>query len=292
MTGLEKKLVLDYLSDECASVTLKFPDKNSVFPIAIKKQNFTVQENRVLVINQPLNFPDSPVHIQFYYRKLSLYFDSVLKATGNSAVFAVPIPDEIQKNEDKEAEKPQGIYATVSSAESKSGANLKIDCPSLENYPLFKKPDWSEVPQENFSDIKKFVSDAMQKKAEIEGETASIKDALYFVPICRYLFGENAEAGVESIENRFHAPKIIFADSKTLVFASKKADMMLTSGAEYAVFLHFPMNVKGPLKEREIRLSCRIESLYEDYARTKLCALAKIISVQEEDLRFLEERAG
>jgi len=291
LTGLERKLVLDYLKDGDASLTVAC--EKLTFPIALKRAQYDLLEQGILILKTLEENPqkydsleNQKLRVQFYFNKLALFFESLAKKT--SAGIALVIPAEISKIDDKSEQKITGFYATVfleSDFSSKSSSKINIDCASHEKIKVFERPQWSELSDKNLDSAKEFVKKSLGSKNQDNCEEIK-KETSRLIRICRYLFDESPKvSAIESIENRVHSPKIIYADEKSVIFASKKQDMCFSTGHEYAILFHFP--VEGPLKERKIYISCVIESVYENYERTQLCAIAKFISVKEEDERFL-----
>ncbi|MBQ8014236.1 MAG: hypothetical protein IJ257_07595 [Treponema sp.] len=103
----------------------------------------------------------------------------------------------------------------------------------------------------------------------------------------RYLSRKNP-AQTESVAGRIHAPKVIYIDSETVVFAALKNDMPLSSGAEYAVRMSFPLS--GPIKARFVSVSCIIDEMFESFDRDRLCACGFFSVISEEDKRFLADK--
>ena len=291
LSGVERKLVLDYLSQSQEPLTIKAD--GSLFPLAVKRNQYEILEQGIIILkttqenpNKFENFLNKNISVQFYFNKLALFFETTAK--NSSAGLAIVIPGELSKVEDKNTQEINGFYATVfleSRSGEKSASRINIDCPESSGFSVFEKPVWDEISEKNLESAKNYVSAFLSSYKNEDKETETLR----MIRICRYLFDETGTVSVrESIENRIHAPEVIYADSNSIIFASKKSDMQFSSGSEYAVLLHFP--VEGPLKERKVYLSCAVESIFESYDCTRLCVLAKFTQIKEEDERFLKDR--
>ena len=268
LTGIERQLVLEYLIDGNAPVTLreisrgegeKVSSVSSVFPLALRSEQIKVLDQGIILLKNPpgkaFSFEEKLVRVQFYFNKLALFFDTKVQLV--SAGLALVIPSVICKIVDKPSLPKTAFSVTVyyESSSKKGGASshkTDISCDFDNAYPLFVSSPFMDV-------------------------------------VNRYL-SEKKEDEAESIEGRIHAPKLIYFDRQRMVFAAKKKDMPFSAGAEYAVLVRFPL--KGPIKERKVYLSCVIEDLYESFDRSCLCACASVSSIREEDARFLEDKVA
>lgn len=264
LTGIERQLVLEYLMDGNSPVTLTLIKEendsshdtapvSAVFPVALRAEQLKVfNQGIILLKNAPESasvFLGKAVKVQFYFNRLALYFVSRVQSV--SAGLALVIPSVISKIEDKISSSNSGFSIVVFYENgSKNGQKIDIRCRFDERFPLFVK-----------SDFKKIVD--------------------------RYL-SEKVQEEVESIEGRLHAPKVIYLDSRSIVFAAKKSEMSLAHGRQYALLLRFP--IAGPIKERKVFLTCIIEDMFENYDCNRLCACARFSSIREEDERFLSDK--
>lgn len=265
LTGIERQLVLEYLMDGNAPVTLTLiKEENSsfaagqepvsaVFPVAVRAEQLKVfNQGIILLRNAPESanvFVGKMVKVQFYFNKLALFF--ITKVQRVSAGLALVIPSVILKIEDsKPAEKSGFSVILYYENGSKNAQKIDIRCDFDERFPLFVKSDYKKI-------------------------------------VDRYL-SEKVLEQVESIEGRIHAPKVIYLDSQRIVFAAKKSDMPLSHGCEYAVLMSFP--IAGPIKERKVYISCIIEEMFENYECSRLCACARFSSIREEDARLLSDK--
>lgn len=264
LTGIERQLVLEYLMDGNAPVTLTLfkEDKtdvansapvSAVFPVALRAEQLKVLNQGIILLKDAPEsasvFLGKMVKVQFYFNKLALFF--VTKVQNVSAGFALVIPAVISKVEDKKTPEKSGFAVVLYYKNgTKTAQKIDIHCDFDERFPLFVKSDYKKI-------------------------------------VDRYL-SEKTTDQIESIADRIHAPKVIYLDSQRIVFAAKKNDMSLTHGCEYAVLLRFP--ISGPIKDRKVYLSCIVDDMFENYECNRLCACAKFSSIREEDERFLSDK--
>ena len=267
LSGVERQLVIEYLIDGNSPVTLSLINENPIdenqktvstkFSLASRAEQLKIMEKGIILLKDASDFAtifeEKKVRVQFYFNKLALFF--VTKIQRVSTELAFLIPSVIYRIEDKVSETKKDFSVIIyceSTSESGSKINQKtdIECDFDDRFPLFYHVDYIQI-------------------------------------IERY-FSEESFEKIESIAERIHAPKVIYIDSKRIVFAANKKEMPLISGVEYTVLLKFP--IFGPIKERKVYITCLIEKIYEDSEFTKTCACAKISSIYEEDARFLNDK--
>ena len=105
-------------------------------------------------------------------------------------------------------------------------------------------------------------------------------------PVVKNYMQTEESAPLDSIANRFHAPKIIDLGRKGLVFSTKKNDMIFKPDFEYDAIFHFP--IKGPIKERRVALKLKTDSIFET-ENDEVRVSAIFCSIKEEDERFLND---
>lgn len=275
LTGVERQLVLDYLVDGNAPLTISLEKEDSsgslgqepvqpVFPLALKAEQIQVLEQGIILLK---NAPESAslflgrmVRVQFYFNKLALYFITKVQAVPakkskpeEPVTLALVIPASIFKVEDKKNQEKSGFSVTVYyEASSKKNEKHQTDivCDFDERFPLFVHSDYKEIAKLYLSE--KEISEA------------------------------------ESIEGRIHSPKVVYIDSARILFGARKTDMPFAADYEYAVLLRFP--ISGPVKERKVYFTCVVDEVFENYDCNRLCACAKISSIREEDVRFLSDK--
>ena len=267
LSGIEKGLVLEYLIDGKAPLTLKLLEEGSSlsgkkpasFLFTLKPRN--EQQNAVdfggfLLLNDRSKkatfFLKKRVRVQFYYNRLALFFDSEV-SYGRSG-FALKIPEVIYRVCDKAGDEKNTEFSLSLSCqhEGKNGKSSDVDCDFDERFKLFRAYDF--------------------------------KDA-----VNGYLFQNNDEfEDFEIFSGRLHAPVVIYFDSERIVFAFKKDDISLVDGSEYSLLMRFPL--PGPVRERTVRMKCLVDQMFANYSRGRICAAATISSICEEDRRFLGDK--
>ena len=135
LTGVERQLVLDYLVDGNAPLTISLEKEDSsgslgqepvqpVFPLALKAEQIQVLEQGIILLK---NAPESAslflgrvVRVQFYFNKLALYFITKVQAVPakkskpeEPVTLALVIPVSIFKVEDKKNLEKSGFSVTV-----------------------------------------------------------------------------------------------------------------------------------------------------------------------------------
>ena len=266
LTGIERQLVLSYLIEGNAPVTVSLlrdtqnPDFDDnadepPFPIVLHgNQMRLLEEGIILIKNPPLlvsTFAGRSVRVQFYFNKLALFFVTKVQWASNGLALVIPLV--INRVEDSAEAKKSGFSVTLFYENGmRNSQKINVECDFDDSYPLFVVSDFNER-------IDRFLSEERVSKNE-------------------------------AISCRAHSPKVIYLDSKVIVFAARKNDMSLTPGSEYAVLLRFP--IPGPVKERKVYLSCVADDMFEDFERKRLCAIARISLIREEDERFLADKIG
>lgn len=313
LTGIERQLVLEYLIDGNVPVTLtEFNDINSdenadseiendsnslgdtpikkissgVFPVAIKSEQMKVLDQGIILLQNPAEslkeFAGKKVKVQFYFNRLGLYFITVAKTTSSGLALVIPV--EIFKIEDEKTKKTNSFGATIYYETGSKNGGIDIECKFDESYKLFTVPKWSDVPEEKQQEAKTYIEKAVtfSKQTGIK-----IGNGLFLISISRYL-SENPKNEQQSISGRAESPKIIYIDHERIIFAARKQDMILSEQHEYALCLSFP--IAGPVRERKVYLTCKVEKIWESEDSEKKCASSLFTSIKEEDERFLYEK--
>ncbi|MCR5613615.1 hypothetical protein [Treponema sp.] len=312
LTGIERELVLQYLIDGNVPVTVtpvdetlevesvdnqKKSDKkdsdskeeikpalSAVFPIALKGEQIKVLEQGIILLTNPpksvQNFTTKKVRVEFYFNRLGLYFLTELKQV--KAGLALVIPSEIMRITELESERPLDFSATLFYSCSEN-TDVHIDCYPVQNYRLFSKPIWADVPEE----IQHKAKDYLEEFIAHARKTGTAGNGVQLIPVCRYL--ADARPKILEVEGRANPLDIIFADYERIVFASNADNMHLESGAEYALEMSFPIE-STVIKVRKMFLTCGVEALYQNEEKTFTAAVCRYTSIKEEDVRFLYEK--
>ncbi|MBR1722375.1 MAG: hypothetical protein IJ727_07850 [Treponema sp.] len=263
LTGIEKEMVLEYLMDGKAPLTLKVLESGGTAPVekspsflfTLKSRNERpgkMEPEEGLLLNdrekKATFFLKKQVRVHFYFNKLALFFDSTV-FYGKSG-FNIKFPDVIHKVGEKNSAEKKSDFS-LSLSYQLDGKNSDVDCDFDERFKLFRAYDF--------------------------------KDA-----VNGYLFQNDEFEDFEVFSGRFHAPVVIYFDSERIVFAFKKEEISLVDGSEYSLLLRFPLS--GPVRERTVRMKCLVDQMFANYSRGRICAAATISSICEEDRRFLGDK--
>lgn len=258
LTGIERELVLQYLMLENVTLTLVPKDSDSL-SFSVGPDETSVVGDGIIILRNPrrplMSMMGKFFRIHFYFNKLGLYFDAVMRPSSAGPAFV--IPPSIMKKKDAPVVEPEGLSVTIyaGAIPEKSlppGHDGGILCRGEEDFPLFVRAPYKDVAD-------------------------------------RYL--SLRTTGVrESIEGRACPPRVIYIDSERILLGSRKSDMPLSLGGECSARLRFP--ISGPIKERIVRIGCVVDEMYENFDRDRLCACLRISSIREEDARFLYDRTA
>ncbi len=306
LTGIERKLVLQYLMDANVPVTLteenqeekdnrtenqetkKNPEIRSVasgiFPVALPGEQMTVLDQGIILLQNPPEsikaFDGKKVRVQFYFNRLGLYFITDVKSVKSG--LALVIPSTINKIEEKEKKQSPTFTALLYYSPEESGA---LKCSFLQDYPVFVSPKWSDVPEENQLKAKSYLEKFVM---ECRSDGKSIGNGLFLISVVRYL-ASNIQKTNQSIEGRKENPFIIYLDEQRIVFAGNADDIIIQTGCEYSIVLGFPI-FSGPIKERTIYSNFRAENVFFDEENKKYCAICSFTNIKEEDARYIEDK--
>mgnify|MGYP007101882151 FL=1 len=260
LTGIERQLVLQYLIDGNAPITVSpalyvakpsaQTDTTMIFPVALRAEQMHVLDQGIILLKDApermQKYVDTDVRVQFYFNKLGLYFITKLKRV--SAGLALVMPSAIQRVTDVVAEKKHDMSAVLYYEAGKTPGGLHITCDFDEQYPLFGAQDWNDT-------------------------------------VARYLAAKTVETS--ALQGTLHAPTVLYLDHERIVFGADTPSMTLGEGTEYALRLAFPL--PKPLKAREVYVMCLVEQVLVSDDGKKKCALCRYTSIKEEDVRYLQE---
>lgn len=309
LTGIERQLVMQYLIDGNVPVTVTSCEKENtdgdatdkktssakksyvsgVFPVAIHSKQMTVLEQGIIVLNNPTDsvkaFDGKKVKVQFYFNKLGLYFETVIKQIS-SGDLALAIPGAIFKIQEKERTE-KGEFSVVLYFKSELGAEShSVNCRFIENFDLFSQPKWSDIDESVQQSAKKYLERFIKVCRSVENNSL-LGNGLHLIPVCRFL----AEKGRPDlkIEGRKNPPSIIYIDEARIVFALEHNDAYFEKNLEYGILLSFPIK-NGPIRERTIYISFVADNIFYDDDESKSCVVCHYSSIKEEDARFLEDK--
>jgi hypothetical protein len=303
LTGIERQLVLQYLMDGNVPVTVTPADRSAetakadgkitplasaVFPVALKAEQITVLDQGIILLKNPpqsvARFAGKKVRVEFYFNKAGLFFETDMKSVKAGLALVIPASiKQIQETEtvsDRDYEFSAEIYYSCSNK-----ATVNLECIPAAGYDLFARPVWSSIALENQKKAKayleKFVADAKK-----DGKAGN---GLQLIPVCRYL-AEEKYAGIEAVQGRVKPFTILYVDHERIVFGSSNENFMLSEGSEYALRMAFSLG-SGPVMKREVFATCAVSRICRSDDRHRTCADCIYTSLQEEDRRFLYEKA-
>jgi len=320
LSGIERELVLQYLIDGNVPVTITpletKTENNSkiksitsqVFPIAIKAEHLRVRDNGQIILENPTKkistYIGQQVKVEFYFNRVGLSFISELQTnnvqvTDNSKnpsteVFIL-LPDVIDRIEDVEEDKKYSFSGLIY-FEYKNKKDLNLNCYPWENIELFSRPVWKIIPLEKQQKAKtlleKMVAQAKKDRSTLIG------NGIQLIPICHYLTYD-FEHKIEAMENRKKPVDILYIDHERIVFGCSLKDKVLLANNEYGLKISFTLD-KGPISTRDIYITFIVSKEYyssevditsQENVDVRVCFDCKYTTIQEEDLRYLYEKA-
>ena len=303
LTGIERELVLQYLIDGNVPVTLTPVEEelttdaddmegeirsltSQIFPVAIKGEHIRVKKNGEILLENPVqsvtNFANKNVKVEFYFNRVGLYFISPVKETKKGLTLS--IPEQIERIADIEEDSDYD-FSSVIYFDCKSKRDLNLKCIPEEEIELFVRPVWKIIPLEHQKKAKEllelFVEQAKQEKNAGNG--------LQLIPVCKYLTDIHS-AKMEAMENRVKPFSILFVDHERLVLGMETKACTFFLNEEYGIKLSFSIK-KGPILSRDIFVTCLVNKIYRSGDGLYSCVDFRYTTLQEEDMRFLYEKA-
>lgn len=300
LSGIERDLVLQYLIDGNVPVTLTVENNESkkadkiqplssqVFPVALKAEHMKVSKNGTIQLENPpqsvKQFANKNVKVEFYFNRIGLFFYSLVKESKKG--LTLEIPGEIDRIQDVYEEKTYDFSALLY-FECGNKKDININCVPSENIPLFTRPVWKDIPLENQKTAKEylenFVNEAKQEK--------NVGNGIQLIPVCNYLTQKDNNK-MEAVQGRIKPLTILYVDHERIVFGFENENQSTNfqQNQEYGLKISFSIN-KGPLKSRDIFVTSIVNKVYKDKENTRTCVDLRYTTIQEEDLRYLYEKA-
>lgn len=297
LSGIERELVLQYLTDGNVPVTLTpevtekdsenpHPLGSAVFPVALKAEKIKADKTGIIqLVNPPqsvLSFANRNVKVEFYFNRVGLYFYSIVNETKNG--LELTVPDSILYIQDSSETQKYDFTASIY-FECRTSSDVNINCIPFKDCPLFSRPVWKTIPLENQQKAKQYLQ-IFVEQAKVEKNAGN---GIQLIPVCNYLTSI-PEQKIEAVQDRMKPLSILYVDHERIVFGGETKGFVLVGGAEYAVKMSFTLK-EGPLVSRDLFVTCRVNKIYNDVTGMKFCADCVYTTVQEEDLRFLYEKA-
>ena len=150
---------------------------------------------------------------------------------------------------------------------------------------LFVRPAWKIIPLENQKAAKALLEDFIDE-AKVEKNAGN---GIQLVPVCKYLT-EKKQEGLEAMQDRPEELSILFIDHERLVLGMTSKACTFFKNEEYGIKLIFSIK-KGPILTRDIFVTGLVNKIYRSKDGSLSCVDFKYTTMQEEDLRFLYEKA-
>lgn len=299
LSSIERELVVQYLVDGNIPVTLtpvqdsinqsqdEVKSLNSaVFPIALKAEHIRAEKTGKIVLENPpqsvKGFNDKKVKVEFYFNRVGLYFYSTVKSDRKGLYFA--IPDEIYRIQEIVEETKYDFNALVY-FDFNAKKDIKSECIPWKYENLFSRPVWKSIPLENQKLAKEYLEKFVEQ-AKIEKNAGN---GIQLIPICNYLTMPS-EIEMSSLQNRKAPLSILYVDHERIVLGYEAKDAEFKPNQEFGLKFSFSLK-SGPIVSRDIFLTGIINKIYNNEDESKLCVDICYTSLQEEDLRFIYEKA-
>ena len=303
LTGIERELVLQYLIDGNVPVTLtpveepisdNDDDKeieirsltSQIFPVAIKGEHMTVKKDGVIVLENPpqsiKSFANKQVKVEFYFNHVGLYF--ITKVAATKTELTISIPDQIERIADVEEDSDYD-FSSVIYFDCKSRRDLNLKCIPAEGVELFVRPVWKIISL----DYQKKAKALLEQFVEQAKQEKNAGNGLQLIPVCKYL-SEPHPAGLEAMETRVKPFSILFVDHERLVVGMETTNCTFFENEEYGIKLSFSIK-RGPILTRDIFVTSLVNKIYRSADGLYSCVDFRYTTLQEEDLRFLYEKA-
>ncbi len=302
LTGIERELVLQYLIDGNVPVTLTpieepLSEENDseieirsltsqIFPVAIKGEHIKVRKDGVILLENPVqsvaNFANKTVKVEFYFNRVGLYFISPVKETKKGLTLS--IPDQIERIADFEEESDYD-FSSVIYFECKTRKDLNIKCIPAEGIELFVRPVWKIIPLENQKNARDLLEDFVEQ-AKLEKNAGN---GIQLIPVCKYLTDLHTPQ-LTAMENRVTPLSILFVDHERLVLGMETQNCTFFTNEEYGIKLSFSIK-RGPILTRDIFVTSVVNKIYRSADGLHSCVDFRYTTMQEEDMRFLYEKA-
>ena len=300
LTGIERTLVVQYLTDGNVPVTLTPIEENlngdeiihsltsQIFPLAIKGENVQISKKGEIILENPpetvRRFINKAVRVEFYFNRVGLYFISKVEENDDNENLSISIPPVIDRIIDNLEEKKYDFSALIY-FECKTRKELNIKCVPDSQIELFVRPAWKIIPLENQKAAKALLEDFIDE-AKVEKNAGN---GIQLVPVCKYLT-EKKQEGLEAMQDRPEELSILFVDHERLVLGMTSKACTFFKNEEYGIKLIFSIK-KGPILTRDIFVTGLVNKIYRSKDGSLSCVDFKYTTMQEEDLRFLYEKA-
>ncbi|MCR5316782.1 MAG: hypothetical protein K6E22_01005 [Treponema sp.] len=295
ITKLERDVVIKTFGEQNIPLTLtmergrdhNYVYANEFFPVVLSPDSYKVMEDGSGVIRKSVQdaamFAGHECRVEFYFNRVGLFFTTKIVERREGYFFS--IPQKIARIHDEEpVGSPLTFKASLSFA-ARGSQGVFYECITpCEDYGLFQKPKFSDIPIEFQEDAKRllgtFIADAKK------GMSPSIGNGLHLIPVCRYLVSPLAVRTV-SFQGRVEPMDIIFVDELRFVAATGNSTNLLELEGDYVLTYEFDIKPEHHLK-RTIKIPCTVENIYSSDG--KKCFVCRYLGIKAEDSRFIMEK--
>lgn len=297
LSSIERQLVLQYLIDGNVPVTVSLFNEDShdgeivslstaVFPVAIKSEKISVLKEGIILLKNPSasvnNFEGKKVKVEFYFNTVGLYFVTEMKSV--KAGLALVIPSEINRISDVEVLNNYDFSATLFYSLDKN-KDINFKCYPANNFELFTRPVWSSIPLELQQKAKSY----LEKIVEEAKVSKKAGNGLQLINICRYFV--TFKDKIQAIEGKLKPFDFLYIDHERFVLGYKKNESVdFEEGKEYAIKMSFSIK-ESFVVTRDVYATFSVCNKYFNQDNDLICVDCVYTSLQEEDCRFLYEKA-
>ena len=297
ITKLERDVVIKAFSEQKIPLTLtmersanhNYVYANEFFPVVLSPDSYKITEDGSGVIRKSVQdaamFAGMVCRVEFYFNRVGLFFMTKIVERREGYFFS--IPQEIARIHDPAKDGVGGelsFKASLSFA-ARGNSSVSYECiPPCEEYNLFSKPVFSDIPAEFQNAAKNmlggFIADAKKSMSP------SVGNGLHLIPVCRYLVSPLA-VRTASFQGRGEPMDIIFVDEQRFVAATGNTTNLLELEGEYVLTFEFDIRPEHHLK-RTIKVPCTVENIYS--SGEKRCFVCRYLGIKAEDSRFIMEK--
>ena len=300
LSGIERELVLQYLMDGNVPVTLTpvneekasddgqiiHPLASQIFPVALKPEHIKVQKNGKIHLENPpqsvMGFAGKTVRGEFDFNRVGIFFTSLVDKDKKGLYILVP--ESLNRIKDVE-EQTDYDFSAVLFFECNNKKDINTPCVPWEKENLFSRPVWKSIPLENQKKAKEY----LEKFVETAKAKKNAGNGIQLIPVCNYLTFET-EQKIQSIENRVQPLHILYVHHERIVVGSSNQNDNYETGHEYGLKLCFSIK-NSPILSRDIFVTCIVNNVYVSEDKKRKCMDFVYTTMQEEDLRYLYEKA-
>ena len=199
--------------------------------------------------------------------------------TGINAT-SLPLTLELMKNYQK-YDFSAVLYYSVD-----SNKDINFKCFPADGFELFSRPVWSSIPLELQTKAKSY----LEEYVEIAKKTKKAGNGLQLINICRYMISNTVEK-IEAIQGKVKPFDILFVNHERIVLGYNQNDAIeLDIGKEYALKMSFSLKESSAVT-RDVFVTFSVDNQYFSDDNKKICVDCSYTTLQEEDCRFLYEKA-